>query len=207
MPDLRVLIVTDPMCSWCWGMSSAVEEAAVELRDEVEFDFLLGGINTHGTQPLGEFGERHLLQIWREVRSTTGQDFGFRLPEQFVYNSTLPCLAVEAVRRFMQRPPFGYLHRLQQCLFVQGRNINDRLLLGQVALEFGLRRSEFDASLEDQELRDIVSAQFVSSRVYGTNALPSVLVENSAERRLLLGGYADAAMLVAQIRARLALSA
>ncbi|HCP99424.1 MAG TPA: hypothetical protein DIT99_01430, partial [Candidatus Latescibacteria bacterium] len=122
-------------------------------------------------------------------------------------NSTLPCLAVEAVRRFMQRPPFGYLHRLQQCLFVQGRNINDRLLLGQVALEFGLRRSEFDASLEDQELRDIVSAQFVSSRVYGTNALPSVLVENSAERRLLLGGYADAAMLVAQIRARLALSA
>lgn len=207
MPDLRVLIVTDPMCSWCWGMSPAVEEAAVELRDEVEFDFLLGGINTHGTQPLGEFGERHLLQIWREVRSTTGQDFGFRLPEQFVYNSTLPCLAVEAVRRFMQRPPFGYLHRLQQCLFVQGRNINDRLLLGQVALEFGLRRSEFDASLEDQELRDIVSAQFVSSRVYGTNALPSVLVENSAERRLLLGGYADAAMLVAQIRARLALSA
>ena len=207
MPDLRVLIVTDPMCSWCWGMSPAVEEAAVELRDEVEFDFLLGGINTHGTQPLGEFGERHLLQIWREVRSTTGQDLGFRLPEQFVYNSTLPCLAVEAVRRFMQRPPFGYLHRLQQCLFVQGRNINDRLLLGQVALEFGLRRSEFDASLEDQELRDIVSAQFVSSRVYGTNALPSVLVENSAERRLLLGGYADAAMLVAQIRARLALSA
>jgi len=207
VPDLRVLIVTDPMCSWCWGMSPAVEEAAVELRDEVEFDFLLGGINTHGTQPLGEFGERHLLQIWREVRSTTGQDFGFRLPEQFVYNSTLPCLAVEAVRRFMQRPPFGYLHRLQQCLFVQGRNINDRLLLGQVALEFGLRRSEFDASLEDQELRDIVSAQFVSSRVYGTNALPSVLVENSAERRLLLGGYADAAMLVAQIRARLALSA
>ena len=200
MPDRRVLIVTDPMCSWCWGMSEAVEKASVELRDDVEFDILLGGINTHGTQTIGEFGERHLLSIWREVHATTGQEFGFRLPASFVYNSTLPCIAVEALRRFIQRPPFGYLHRLQQCLFVQGLNINDRLLLRQVALEFGMVKVEFDAALEDRELHDLVSAQFESSRGYGTNALPSVVVESDDDRRLLLGGYADAEMLVAQIR-------
>ena len=110
----HVYVVTDPMCSWCWGMAGAVEEAAHVLRDEVTFELLLGGINTHGTQPIGEFGRRHLMKLWQEVHATTGQPFGFRLPDEFIYNSTLPCVAVEALRRRSGVAPFGFLHRLQQ---------------------------------------------------------------------------------------------
>ena len=200
--SLRVFIVTDPLCSWCWGMAGAVEEAAHELRDEVEFDFLLGGINTHGTQPLGEFGERHLLKIWREVHATTGQKFGFRLPDEMVYNSTLPCIAIEAVRRFIQRPPFGYLHRLQQCLFAEGRNINDTALLDEIARDFGMPKDQLGVELADSDLQAAVAQQFNSSRRYGTNALPNVLVQHGDDRSLLLGGYADCEMLVRLIRER-----
>ncbi len=203
---LRVFIVTDPLCSWCWGMAGAVEEAAHELRDEVEFDLLLGGINTHATQPLGEFGQRHLLKIWREVHATTGQQFGFRLPDDFVYNSTLPCIAIEAVRRRIQRPPFGYLHRLQQCLFAEGRNINDGALLNEVARDFGMAKDQLTAELADSDLQAAVTRQFNSSRCYGTNALPNVLVQYGRERSLLLGGYADSEMLVTLIRERVAQS-
>lgn len=78
------------MCSWCWGMSAAVEEAAHHLADEVRFDLLLGGINLHATHPIGEFGRRHLLKLWGEVQATTGQKFGFQLPDEFVYNSLMP---------------------------------------------------------------------------------------------------------------------
>ncbi len=187
-------------------MAGAVEEAAHELRDEVEFDLLLGGINIHGTQPLGEFGQRHLLKIWREVHATTGQQFGFRLPDDFVYNSTLPCIAIEAVRRHLQRPPFGYVHRLQQCLFAEGRNINDRRLLSEIARDFGLVKDQLAAELADSDLRTAVAQQFKSSRSYGTNALPNVLMQHGSERSLLLGGYADSEMLVTLIRERVAQS-
>jgi protein-disulfide isomerase-like protein with CxxC motif len=187
-------------------MAGAVEEAAHELRDEVEFDLLLGGINTHATQPLGEFGQRHLLKIWREVHATTGQEFGFRLPDDFVYNSTLPCIAIEAVRRCIQQPPFGYLHRLQQCLFAEGRNINDGQLLGEVAQDFGMTKDQLAAELADSDLQALVVEQFNSSRCYGTNALPNVLVQSTGNRSLLLGGYADSAMLVTLIRERVAQS-
>lgn len=177
-------------------MSGAVEAAAHHLADEVDFELLLGGINLHATHPIGEFGRRHLLKLWSEVNETTGQPFGFELPDAFVYNSRLPCIAVEAVRRKSGRAPFGFLHRLQQCLFEEGRNITRAEELDWVAREFGWGAGELRAELDDPALAASAEAQFEGSRRYGTNALPNVLIERSGERRLLFGGYADSEMIV-----------
>jgi len=193
---LNAFVVTDPMCSWCWGMSKAIEEAAHQLADSVRFDLLLGGINVHGTQPIGEFGRRHLMKIWAEVEAVTGQKFGFTLPEDFIYNSTLPCVALEAVRRRSLAPPFGFLHRLQQALFESGENINDPLVVDAIATEFGWRPQEMLAELSDEALHGEVAEQFSTSRNFGTNALPAVLIEKDGSRQLLAGGYADSAMLI-----------
>lgn len=193
-------VVTDPMCSWCWGMSSAVEEAAHLLAGEVEFELLLGGINIEATQPIGEFGQRHLMNLWKEVQTTTGQPFGYRLPDNFIYNSMLPCVALEALRRRTGGAPFGFLHRLQQCLFEEGRNIATIEVLDWVAGEFGWADGELGAELEDAELSSLARAQFDSSRSYGTNALPNMLIEVAGRRRLLFGGYADSQMIVDLIR-------
>ncbi len=181
-------------------MAGAVEEAAHRLAQEVRFDLLLGGINVHATQPIGEFGRRHLMKLWGEVQETTGQTFGFKLPEEFIYNSTLPCVALEAFRDRSGSAPFGYLHRLQQCLFAEGRNIATADVLDWVAQEFGWARGELAAALEDQSYIDRAAAQFEHARSYGTNALPNVLIERDEVRRLLFGGYADSDMMVALIR-------
>lgn len=181
-------------------MSTAVEEAAHHLRDEVAFELLLGGINTHATQPIGEFGRRHLLHLWREVSATTGAAFGYRLPDEFVYNSTLPCIALEALRRKTGTAPFGFLHRLQQCLFEEGRNTTTVEVLDWAAREFGWAPGELAAELEDDALKAVVRRQFEGSRIYGTNALPSVLIGSADERRLLFGGYADSDMIVDLVR-------
>ena len=166
-----------------------------ELGESMELDFLLGGINTHGTQPIGDYGRRHLFKIWHEVQATTGQQFGFRLPESFVYNSTLPCRAVQVVREHLGMPPFGYLHRLQQLFFVEGRNINDLELVAEVAEDFGVSRDTIRRESKDDRITQLVSFDFSTSRRYGTNALPSVLWDENGERGLLAGGYLDAATL------------
>ena len=200
---LRVLVVTDPMCSWCWGMSPAVEEAAARLAGDVQFDFLLGGINTTSTQPVGDYGGRLLRHIWREVHATTGQRFAFVVPDGLIYNSTRPCLAVAAVRRATGKAPFGYLHRLQQLFFEHGRNTNDPALLAATAEEFGVAARLVREGLDDPLLEADLGREMAGARVYGTNALPSVVVEANDERSLLLGGYADADTLEAMVRARL----
>ena len=193
---LKAIVVTDPMCSWCWGMAKAIEEAAHTLAGEVDFDLLLGGINVHGTQPIGDYGRRYLNKVWREVHEVTGQTFGFRLPDEFIYNSTLACVAVQAFRRRSGVAPFGFLHRLQQALFAAGENINDPEVLETIAAEFGWQAGELSAQLEDEMLHEQVAEQFSKAGNYGTNALPAVLIETDGNRELLLGGYADSAMLV-----------
>src|SRR5690606_22535788 len=155
----------------------AVEAAAAALAGEVEFAILLGGVNTATTQPVGAYGRRHLARIWRTVRDTTGAPFAFVVPDGLVYNSTLPCLAVAAVRRELGRARFGYLHRLRQLLFAEARDINDRALLCAAATELGVAAEVVRQGLEEPALADAVREEFAVSRSYGTSALPSVLVE------------------------------
>jgi putative protein-disulfide isomerase len=181
-------------------MAGAVEEAAHRLAGEVTFELLLGGINTHATQPIGEFGRRHLMKLWQEVQETTGQRFGFQLPDGLIYNSRLPCVAIEALRRRSGVAPFGFLHRLQQCFFEEGRNINSAEVLDWVAREFGWAAGEMSQALADDSLARSARDQFDSSRRYGTNALPNVLVDDGSGRRLLFGGYADSEMMISLIR-------
>lgn len=200
---LKVIVVTDPLCSWCWGMSAAVEEAAHRLQGRVAFDLLLGGVNVDSTLPVGDYGRRLLMKIWTEVAETTGQPFGFRMPEGFVYNSVRPCLAVAAVRAATGRAPFGYLHLLQQRFFVEGRDVNHVDVLVSAAGELGVDAAAVRQALADGAALEQLRAEFAAARVYGTQALPNVLTETGGRRHLLVGGYADAAMLEELILARL----
>ena len=160
------------------------------------FDVLLGGINIHGTQPIGAFGRDHLMGIWREVQATTGQTFGFKLPTPLIYNSALPCIAVQAVREALGVPPFDYLHRLQERFFVEGVNINDLETLAATANECRVDREVFLQGAGSEKVRAAVRFQMSTSRDFGTNALPSVLGERDGERRLLAGGYLNAEALL-----------
>lgn len=200
---MKVIVVTDPMCSWCWGMSPAVEEAAARLAGEVEFDLLLGGVNTTTTRPVGEYARRYLMHVWREVHAVTGQTFAFQVPDGLVYNSTAPCLALAAVRRASGRPPFGYLHRLQQLLFAEAQDINDPDLLAATATEFGVAADVVRAGLADPALTAELRVEMNQARRHGTSQLPHVLIEQAGQRSLLAGGYADGPMLEALIRERL----
>ena len=190
----KILIVTDPMCSWCWGMTPEVDRARAVLPEA--FDVLMGGINVHGTQPIGEFGREHLMGIWREVQATTGQAFGFKLPTPLIYNSTLPCIAVQAVRQVLGVPPFDYLHRLQARFFVEGVDINDLETLAATAQDCGVNAEAFLQAAGSEQVRAAVRFQMSTSRDFGTNALPSVLGEQGGKRRLLAGGYLDAEALL-----------
>jgi protein-disulfide isomerase-like protein with CxxC motif len=184
-------------------MAPAVEEVADRLAGEVRFDLLLGGVNVDSTLPVGAYGRRMLLALWKDVAATTGQRFGFRIPDGFVYNSVRPCLALAALRDASGRPPFGYLHRLQQLIFEQGIDVNDPGVLAGAAVEFGVDPGAVHSALDDPEALERLRAEFAGARVYGTHALPNVLVELAGTRRLLVGGYADATTLEELIRERL----
>ncbi len=193
MTPKRVVLVTDPLCSWCWGMADEFLLARERLAEQVDFDLMLGGINVHGTQPIGDYGRRFLMKLWREVADTTGQTFGFKLPEEYVHNSVAPCLVLEAVREATDSAPFDLLHDLQRRFFVTGEDITDLQLLSEQAAEHGVENLK--ARMHDEALRERLRFQFDNAGAFGTNAMPSLLIEEQGTMRLLAGGYVDAGMM------------
>ena len=189
----RVVLVSDPMCSWCWGMARDFEAARATMSETFEFDLMLGGINTHGTQPIGDYGRRYLMRLWHEVAETTGQNFGFALPDEYVHNSVLPCLLLEAWREDHAAPPFALLHELQARFFVHGENISDLDFLSGLAARFEVE--QFAARVSDPGLMERLRFQFDNAGAFGTNAMPSLLVGDEQGLRLLAGGFVDAEMM------------
>jgi len=176
-------------------MADEFNRARTQLARRVEFDLMLGGINTHGTQPIGDYGRRFLMRLWREVADTTGQEFGFTLPDVYVHNSALACMAIEVLREHLGEAPFDYLHALQAEFFRHGRNINDIELLGRIAEPYGVSRAELQSRVYQPGLQARVKFQFDHASAFGTNALPSLLIERGGKLQLFAGGYVDAAML------------
>ena len=117
--------VVDPMCAWCWAMAPHIDATLETFDGRVAFDLAVAGINIRTMKPLTKSGLKRLDVQWCRVAAVTGQHFSHRLPEEMIFNSQLPCLAVEAMRTLTKAPPFAYVRYLQRLLFVDGVNIND----------------------------------------------------------------------------------
>ena len=197
-----VRIVTDPMCSWCWGTAPHYEATMARLAGRVAFDVAMSGMNVHSTRPVGAYGLSRLRELWREVGAVTGQRFSHRLPAGTVYNSQLPCLAVEAMRDLQGAPPFGFVHRLQQRFFAEGVNVNDWAALIDTAAEFGAAPAALRRLMGSAAVYARTRWGFEHARRFGTQAVPNVLVSpDGVEFRLLAGGFVDATQLTADLEA------
>ena len=198
-----IVIVSDPLCSWCWGMSAAIDAARRVLEPRVRFDLLLGGINIAASAPLGDAARARLARLWREVEVVTGQPFAAApSAAPFVYNSTSLCATLEAARGIDGAPPFALLARLQRAFFAAGEDVTSDAVLSRVLTELGHEPNEIARRAASSEIRERTAAQFIAAHSYGTNAMPSVLVDDG-KRRLLAGGYLDAPTLIATVEAAL----
>src|SRR5262245_58670269 len=203
----RVLLVSDPLCSWCWAFTPEFERAKGLLRDRVEFDLLLGGINVGAGHPLGDAAQKRFDSLWKQVAEVTGQRFSHRLPSPpFVYNSTRACVALHAARIVTGQPPFDFLHALQSRFFLSGEDVTAPELLADVANEIGVPREQFRQAFTDPGVEAVAREEFAESKRYGTNALPSVLVDDDNGRHLFAGGWMTAEQLTQDVEAWLARS-
>jgi putative protein-disulfide isomerase len=200
----KVVFVTDPMCSWCWGMADEIDRARRAAAHEFEFDCLLGGINVDSTHAISDFARARLADVWRRVNRVTGATFGSGLPAgDFVYNSIPACIAGEAVRELTRAPPFEFVRRLQRRFFIDGLDVADDALLKREAVEMGLDAARFAQLCSDAAIIARVHDGFTIAKSYGTAALPSVLLEVGGVRRLVAGGYVDAPTLINSVRGHL----
>ena len=116
--------------------------------------------------------------MWREIHETTGKEFGFKLPQSYVHNSLLPCLAIELLKAEDLDKAFDLLYELQSLFFVKGLNINDMSLLVEVISNYGVTKEQGALELRKPKLEERVRVQFENSRSFGTTVLPNILFDD-----------------------------
>lgn len=197
----RLLFITDPLCSWCWGTLPEMLASRKQLAEEVSFDLVMGGLQVGGREGLAEYNKRQLLRLWKEVRQVTGQVFSERFPTDFVYHSEIACRAVEIARQMVGEAPWAFFGKLQAAFYVNGLDITQT---GVLAPLLGIAEDDLDRRLVDAGVIEATRANFALAESLSANALPGVFMDTGQGPKLVSGGYITAEFLVPDLRRRMA---
>lgn len=188
-----LVLLTDPMCSWCWGMWPEWLKLQDQLQQAVTFDLLLCGIQVGRPFTAPSDDERHRIgEIWAEVAQVTGQRLSHRLPEDpaFFYHSEIACRAIVAVGKITRQVPFAFLEQLHQAFYIEGINLSSPDALAFQAEIHGIDRMAFLERLRSDEVKLETRRHMAQSHELTGGIMPTVLGKRGDEIQMLSGGYA-----------------
>ncbi|HUH85096.1 MAG TPA: DsbA family oxidoreductase [Stellaceae bacterium] len=184
---MRVDIVSDVICPWCY-IGKRRLETALALRPEVSIDtnwrpFQLnpdmpaGGIDRRAYLAAKFGGSAHAERIYANV-TEAGASVGIPFAFDRIRRTPNTRDAHRLIRRATgQGRADAVVEALFQAYFTAGRDIGDRATLAEIAGEAGLDAQDTAAWLESPAELEQVLAEDRSARRLGINAVPCFIFE------------------------------
>lgn len=199
---MELVLVADPMCSWCYGFAKELE-LLLDRQRSASLRIILGGVRAGATDILDDAGKEFRLQHWAKVEQASGVAFnraGFLKRSGFVYDTEPVCRAVVTAR--ILRPTADLLkvfRAFQRAFYVAAVDTTDGAVLAEVGA-----RALFEAGqpvtaekfLETWKLRTTIeetSTDFAIARSMGVNSFPALFLRRGGALALVSRGYAPAA--------------
>lgn len=192
----------DPMCSWCWGFSPAIETLREEFRDRIKIALILGGLRSE-TEPLNEARRAEILHHWHDVNAMTGQTFQFEgaLPPGFVYDTEPACRAVVTAAALQAEATFPMFKAIQSAFYTAGQDVTQPAVLAGLAEAQDIAAERFLPAFDTAAMKEKTLAHFRMARQLGVRGFPSLVLQNAEGYRLLNNGYRPVADLRPEIEA------
>lgn len=187
----EIIYVADPMCSWCWGFSPAIEIIRERFSAQVPVRLVVGGLMPNVKNLLSDESKSEIRHHWEQVHETTGQPFCFDFFERegFTYNTEPSCRAVVAARSIAPERSFAFLANVHEAFYVGNRDVTDPQVLLALAEETGLDREDFVASFNAKEIMEETFRDFQTARRMNVRGFPSILLRDDEEYAFLTVGY------------------
>jgi len=187
----EIIIVADPMCSWCWGFEPVIESLLKNLPDGVSVSLLLGGLRSKGDQVWDEGFRAYLSHHWSSVENKTAQYFNRELLKrsEFDYDTEPSCRAVVTVRELDATKQFAFFKALQEAFYLQAQDITDEQTLAEIAEEEGFEKTTFLRRFRSQAIMDKTEADQYKARSMGANVFPSVVLIDEEGHLCVIKGY------------------
>ena len=191
-----LILVADPMCSWCWGFVPAMHQIRADYADRLGLTVIAGGLRPGTTEPMDDAMKVSIRKHWEHVHEASGQPFNFNFFERdgFVYDTEPSCRAVVVARSMDQSRALDMLDALHKANYADNRDITDPAVLADIAAEQGYERAAFADALTSDAARAATVNDFQAARSLGVTGFPTLLArqtDDAGEEQygLLTAGY------------------
>jgi len=190
-PPRHLLYFADPMCSWCWGFSPAVDRMLAELADRLPIRPIMGGLRPGTTDPMNDRAKAEIRDHWEHVREASGQpfDFEFFARDDFVYDTEPACRAVVTARRLDEAKALPMMKSVQHAFYAENRDVTDKAELTGIAETHGFEAKTFEAAFDDVETVTETQGDFWLSQASGVTGFPTLLAVEDGKAQVVTIGY------------------
>ncbi|MDH5601927.1 MAG: DsbA family protein [Gammaproteobacteria bacterium] len=186
--------VHDPMCSWCWGFSSAITDLLQKLPQDIKVERLLGGLAKDSDVTMPESMQHYIKTNWSKIEDRIpGVKFNFDFWSKCTpRRSTYPaCRAVIAARKQGNEFDMKMTRAIQQAYYQQARNPSDNSTLIELAGELGLAVTEFTKDLSSTETEQELINEINRSKELYAESYPSLVLVKDNESFTIPIEYTD----------------
>jgi len=196
-----LIYFADPMCSWCWGFSSIIEEIVREFEEQLQFRLVLAGLYPAPGLRLNAESRQRIRKHWEHVQSVTGAEFDYRFfdREKFLYNTEPASRAVLTAGKIDPHNVLPFMRHLQYAFYVNNIDITVDDELMRQAVSHGFDRKSFMATFNSAECAREVSGNFGAARAASVDGLPALFAVDASGSVRISSGYISQE----QVRARL----
>lgn len=187
----HLLYFADPMCSWCWGFSPAVQRLRSELAETLPLRLIMGGLQPGNTETMTPRAKEEVRDHWEHVRDASGQPFDFAFFERdgFVYDTEPACRAVVTVRRLDGAKALAMLDATHHAFYAENRDVTDKAELTAIAETLGVDAAAFSNAFEDVETVTETQGDFWLSQASGVTGFPTLLAVENGKAQIVTIGY------------------
>jgi putative protein-disulfide isomerase len=179
----KLYYIHDPMCSWCWGFSTAWQQLCARLPSHVEVIRLLGGLAQDTATPMPLPMQHKIADTWRQITTRIpGVEFNFNFwktanPRRSTYPA---CRAVIAARQQGGDYDVAMTQAIQRAYYLQARNPSEEPTLLALAGELGLDTTVFVHALHHPQTQAELLEEIAEARNMGADSFPSLVLEHNA---------------------------
>lgn len=204
MDEPHLIYFADPMCSWCYGFSPAIEQIRREFGRGLPVRLVMGGLRPGTEQPMTEAAKLEVQSHWRHVAEASGLPFDPAVINQpgFTYDTDPAARAVVVVRREDPELALVYLGRAQAAFYAEERDVTQGGVLADLAAELGLDRERFLAQWDSDDARQETWRDYAISQNAGVTGFPTLVAGPNAEGvfGVVTRGYAPGAQVIAVLK-------
>ncbi len=189
-PDLELIYVGDPMCSWCWGFAPVLEQ--LDARYTIPLRTVVGGLRPGpSAEPLDDDLRGFLAHHWEQVEEASGQPFdtGGLDRDGWVYDTELPCSAVVTMRTLNEKATLPFFARLQRSFYADRVDITDPGAYPALLEGFDVDAERFLELLGSEEIKQETWDDFEYARKMSATGFPTLVVRDGEQFSVATRGF------------------